>query len=206
MLTSAALLAAERLTVGRFSAGDLSGWIPQKFKGETHYRLKFDHGDQILEADSQQTASGLVKNQTVDLSKTPFLNWRWKVIKRPAVRDRDERSKAGDDYSARIYVIKKGGLAFWRTKAINYVWSANQARGSVWENAFAGRQAIMVAVRGQDDVGGEWKAEKRDVRKDFKRFFDEDILVIDAVAIMTDTDNAGGRAIAEYGDIYFTAD
>ncbi len=205
-MMSAVLLASERLMVGRFSVGDLSGWTSQKFNGETHYRLKFDHGDQILEADSQQTASGLVKNQTVDLSKTPFLNWRWKVIKCPAARDRDERSKAGDDYAARIYVIKKGGLAFWRTKAINYVWSANQARGSVWENAFAGRQAIMVAVRGQDDAGGEWKVEKRDVRKDFKRFFDEDILVIDAIAIMTDTDNAGGRAIAEYGDIYFTAD
>lgn len=203
-MMSAVLLASERLMVGRFSAGDLSGWTPHKFDGETDYRLIFDQGGQILEADSQQAASGLVKQQTIDLSKTPFLNWRWKVIKRSAARD--ERSKSGDDYAARVYVIKKGGLAFWRTKAINYVWSANQPQNSVWENAFAGRQAIMVAVRGKEDVGGEWMFEKRDVRKDFKRFFNEDILEIDAVAIMTDTDNAGGQAIAEYGDIYFTAD
>ena len=33
----------------------------------------------------------------------------------------------------------------------------------------------------------------------------EDVRYIDAVAVMTDTDDTGQQATANYGDIYFTA-
>ena len=47
---------------------------------------------------------------------------------------------------------------------------------------------------------------KRNVREDLKAVFGKDITSIDAIAIMTDTDNTGKEAHASYGDIYFTAD
>ncbi|WP_221893642.1 DUF3047 domain-containing protein [Bathymodiolus japonicus methanotrophic gill symbiont] len=34
--------------------------------------------------------------------------------------------------------------------------------------------------------------------------FGEDIAYIDGIAIMTDTDNAGGNALSYYVDIYFS--
>ncbi len=197
------LFAGTTVKIGLFSAGDLSGWQKKSFKGETRYRLKQEGGVLILSADSQATASGLVKRQPVNLQKTPMLRWRWKAIQLPGKMD--EHSRQGDDYAARIYLIKSGGLAFWRTRAINYVWSANQTKGAVWENAFAGKNAMMIAVRGKDDPAGVWFEESRNVLEDFKRLYGEEISTLDAVAIMTDSDNAGGRAIAAYGDIYFTA-
>ena len=203
LFIAATVYAVPTVIIGRFSTGDLSGWTKKSFKGETQYGLKQEDGGLILLADSRGTASGLVKEQAVDLKLTPILHWRWKMIQLPG--SRDERTRQGDDYAARVYVIKRGGLAFWRTKAINYVWSANQTKGAVWENAFAGKNAMMIAVRGKNDSTGVWFEESIDVPEDFKRLYGEEISTLDAVAIMTDTDNAGGHAIAEYGDIYFTA-
>jgi hypothetical protein len=51
-----------------------------------------------------------------------------------------------------------------------------------------------------------WFSHKRNVRNDLREQFGEDITSIDAVALMTDTDNSGGRARAYYGDIWFTAE
>ena len=64
----------------------------------------------------------------------------------------------------------------------------------------------MLAARGVDDSSGEWVTEKRNVREDMEKYFGKDITSIDAIAIMTDTDNTGREAHASYGDIFFTAE
>ncbi len=202
-MVSQMLWAADKVVpVGRFSNSDLTGWEIKEFNGQTLYHLKNDGAVTILLADSRQSASGLVKKQKIDLYQTPFINWRWKVIK--PVFSADEKSKGGDDYAARIYVIVDGGWAFWQTKAINYVWSSSQKKSAIWENAYAGHNAMMVAVRGKEAEAGQWYLEKRNIREDFKKIVGEDVRYIDAVAIMTDTDDTRSHAIAEYGDIYFT--
>ncbi len=62
-----------------------------------------------------------------------------------------------------------------------------------------------MALRSGTKDAGRWVGEKRDIRADFRQLFGEDIAHIDAVALMTDTDNRGQSATAWYGDIYFTA-
>ncbi|MFI3185219.1 MAG: DUF3047 domain-containing protein, partial [Methylococcaceae bacterium] len=44
------------------------------------------------------------------------------------------------------------------------------------------------------------------VRADLTKLFKEDVHSIDAVALMTDTDNSGGQVSAYYGDIWFSKD
>lgn len=194
--------ADSQIPLGEFSQNRLSGWEQKSFKGETRYQLRQLDGATVLFADSHGTGSGLFKEQTVDLEQTPVLNWSWRIANRlPGL---DEQSKAGDDYAARVYVVVKGGLAFWQTKAINYVWAGNSAKGRVWPNAFAGDHAMMLALRGPEAPLNSWQAEKRNVRADFKQLFGEDVRRIDAVAIMTDTDNSNGSVSAVYGDIWFS--
>ena len=96
-------------------------------------------------------------------------------------------------------------MFFWKTRALNYVWSNNQAVGSAWPNAFTSN-AYMVAVQTGTANLGQWREQKRHVRDDFKRYFGSDIITIDAVAIMTDADNSGREATAYYGDIYFSSE
>jgi hypothetical protein len=78
------------------------------------------------------------------------------------------------------------------------------AKGKIWPNAFAGDNAMMIAIRSIKDPIGTWFSEKRNILTDLKQVFGKDYRYIDAIAIMTDTDNAKGRATAYYGDIYFS--
>lgn len=192
----------ENILVGDFSQGLLDGWQTKSFKDHTRYSLVTLDGTTILKAESINSASGLFKEQHIDLQKTPFLNWRWRIDKRlPMVNEQD---KSGDDYAARVYIIINGGLAFWQTQAVNYVWAGQSAKGKFWPNAYAGNHAMMLAIRSKEDQTGIWYTEKRNVLADLKQLIGQDIHDIDAIAIMTDTDNSHGNTTAYYGDIYFS--
>ncbi len=187
--------------IAHFSRGDLNGWQHKSFVGETHYTLENSHGQLALRADSNAAASGRYREVSVDLNKTPILNWTWKI--KDLLTGNNERTRAGDDYPARVYVIFSGGVLFWRTRAINYVWSNHQPVGSRWSNAFTD-QAHMIAIESGPERIGQWISERRDVRADYRLAFGEEPGRVDAVAIMTDTDNTGATATAWYGDIWFT--
>lgn len=65
---------------------------------------------------------------------------------------------------------------------------------------------MMVAVRSNTDATHTWYPEKRNILNDLKNLFGSDIRYIDAVALMTDTDNSKRNTVAYYGDIYFSAE
>lgn len=195
---------SEKLMIGHFSSGSLEHWEAKEFKGQTYYQLIDHEGTRVLKAESTDSASGLFKKQRIDLQKTPVMNWRWRIENRLGAIN--EQAKSGDDYAARVYVVVSGGLAFWRTRAINYVWASASPKDKIWPNAFAGDNAMMIALRSSSDQTGVWHTEKRNILIDLKQQFGEDIAYIDAVAIMTDTDNARGKVTAYYGDIFFSKD
>ncbi|UZE95316.1 DUF3047 domain-containing protein [Alkalimarinus alittae] len=195
-------LSDETIPVGLFSSGSLAGWEPKQFEGETTYRIEVLDNHQVLIAHSENAASGLFKETTINLKDYPYLNWRWRIDRK--LPEHDEQQKAGDDYVARIYVIRSGGLLFWRTKALNYVWSSRAEKGKTWPNAFAPDNNRMISIRSSQDNTHQWYSEKRNIYNDFKDWLGEEIVEIHAIAIMTDTDNTGGEATAYYGDIYFS--
>lgn len=202
LMVTALAASGAGVDIGRFSAGDLEGWQQKSFAGETRYSLERDGDRLALRAVSEGTASGLYREVAVELEQTPVLYWSWKVD--GLLEGNDERTRAGDDYPARIYVVFSGGLRFWRTRAINYVWSSHQPAGSEWPNAFTAN-ARMIAVDSGAGRVGEWLAHRRDVGADYRRLFGEEPGKVSAVAIMTDTDNSGQQAAAWYGDIRFEA-
>ena len=55
------------------------------------------------------------------------------------------------------------------------------------------------------DKTGTWVSEKRNVFADYRTAFaTESVPMISGVAVMTDTDNTDGQAVAWYGDIVFS--
>jgi len=203
LLLTATLSSASITRVDVLQLPDINAWEKQVFSGVTSYELHEIDGRQVLQAISKQSASGLVREIEVDLTKTPYMNWSWKVDS--ILSDVEETKQSGDDYAARVYVVISDGFFFWQTRALSYVWASKQAKGSTWPNAFTGK-ATMVAVESGEDSVGEWVEEKRNVLDDINNLLGIDATRIDAVAIMTDTDNSRQSATAYYGDIFFTSE
>lgn len=185
------------ITVGNFASGDMTGWKPKIFKGETLYSFVRDGKRTVLKAYSKNAASGLFKKVKVDSAEYPVLRWSWKIDR--LLEREDAASKQGDDFAARVYVVFPGTL-FWRTRAIVYVWSGKLAKGSALRNPYTGN-AIVIAVESGHERIGTWVHEERNYHEDYRRFFGEEPPRLGAVAVMTDTDNTGGEAVAWYGNI-----
>jgi hypothetical protein len=183
--------------VGNFGAGDLSGWTSKVFKGETYYSFVKEDGRTVLKANSRAAASGLYKKMDLDPRAYPVLRWSWKI--EHTIKKGNERTKAGDDYAARVYVVFPKTL-FWKTRAINYIWANSLDIGTAVPNAYTSN-SIMVAVESGNGKAGNWVDEERNIYEDYRKFFGEEPPLLGAVALMTDTDNTGEEAVAWYGDI-----
>ena len=203
LLVTATITSASMNKIDVLTLPDISDWDKKKFSGETSYELVSIDNRHALRASSNASASGLIREIEVDLNKTPYMNWSWKVD--AILDDVDETTQAGDDYPARVYIVVSDGFFFWQTRALSYSWASKQANGSSWPNPFTDK-VTMVAVESGDERVGEWVQEKRNILEDIKTLLGIDASSIKAVAIMTDTDNSKQSASAYYGDIFFTSD
>lgn len=192
------------IAVGAFSRGSLSNWQSRSFKGETTYEIARDSdlGATVLAATTNGAASGRYRKVRIDLVKTPFLNWSWKVMNVfPGI---DETVKSGDDFPARIYVVVERGLLGARSLALNYVWASQHALGSHWPSPYTSQVRLIASDSGSQGIG-TWVRHKQNLREDLRKAFNEDITEIDAVAVMTDADDHKGSAQTFYGDIWFSS-
>lgn len=200
--------------------GAPSGWKPmtfRKIKRHTIYRLVEEDGRTVLEAKSDNSASGLVYEMDFPASKRPILKWKWKIKK--TLEKGDARYKASDDFAARVYVVfkrreKVEGLGsriklkleklvsgrYSPGAALNYIWANRLPKSRAIKNAYSSR-AMMIAVESGDNLAGQWVEESVDIESDYRKYFKADPPQVLGVAIMTDSDNTGGRAEAWYADI-----
>ena len=197
-LLAVPLVRAEPLALGRFSAGITEGWQTREFEGETSYRIVKLNGRRVLEGNSVSSASSFYLEREIDLAARPVLEWSWRIAGTPAVAD--ERSRVGDDFAARLYVVAPGEGWIGLPIAISYVWAGQAAAGESWPNPFTPRVIMLALDSGNQNVG-EWRTHRRNVQADFLRLFGREVDRLEGIAIMTDSDNGGLRARAWYGDI-----
>jgi hypothetical protein len=196
-LAIAAFAGSDVIPVGHFSESGLTGWTDKKFKGETEYLLVKDGGQNVLRAQSQGAASGLIFETDYDPRQYPVLSWDWKIDH--VIENGDSRSKETDDYAARIYVIFPHWF-FPMTKTLNYIW-ANRLPKEASQLSVYTSNGMMIAVESGSDKAGQWVTVRRNIFADYRKAFGEDPPMVGAIAIMTDTDNTGESALAWYGDI-----
>jgi hypothetical protein len=205
LAASTGMLAAShsRHTVLRPGAieDEAGAWETRSFEGSTHYREVTLDGERVLRATSRGTASLLYRRTEVDLTETPYMVWTWRVDARPT--GHDERTKAGDDFPARVYAASSEGWGLLGLEAVNYVWSHSEPKGASWTSPHSNDSRIVVVAPARAETG-EWRREVRNVRRDFQRLFGHDVRTLDGVGVMADTDDTGGRSSAFFGEIYFT--
>ncbi len=193
-----------------FTAKDMRYWSVRYFLDKTLYTV-VNPDSQVFQnvpksgalyAKSLSAASSLFYKEKIDLNKTPWLSWSWRVETFPTIKN--EKSKKGDDFAGRMYIVFNEGTVL-STKGISYVWSQQSNQGEVWKNPFAGEKNYMVAVEASKETG-VWRHAQRNIKQDLRDLFGEDIRYLAAIAIMTDSDNSFTQSEALYADIRLTKD
>jgi hypothetical protein len=217
------------LEVGRFVApahpdAVPDGWQPLTFKKVaryTRYRVVRDGDRWVLQAESDAAASALYRPLDLDPQAYPRLTWRWKVDN--ILVKADARKREGDDYPARVYVAfrydparattwekaKYGAYrlvygAYPPVAVLNYIWDNRLPPGIMLDNAYSDRARMVVVRSGPAEIG-RWLTETRNVVDDYRRLFGGEPPRIAGVAVMTDTDDTGERAVAWYDALAFLA-
>lgn len=194
---------SEVLKVFEFTEEELKTLKTRKVKGETKWLLGSNDKGNFIRAEAEGVGSGLGKEVSIDLNKTPFINITWKVEK--DLSGIIENSKKGHDYAARVLVVKKTGITPLSNKAMNYVFSSNNEINKNWPSPYTKKSIDYILSTTKENLN-EWVTVKANVKEHFKKYHNLDVDEIDGVAIMTDTDNSKLKAIAYYQNIYFSAE
>jgi hypothetical protein len=182
-------------TVEDFSSfkvgGFPEGWKSRGGEGSEVYRVRSDH-EPYLEAHARQSAVTIAKECEYELTEYPYLSWQWRVIELP--KGGDERYKKTGDSAAAIYVIFEGRF---RPKSIKYVWSASLPRGTTTESPYNSKTKIVV-MQNQSSPMDEWVSERVNVYADYQRLFGDETESVQAIGLMSDSDNTQSTAVAHY--------
>ena len=173
------------------------------FIAKTLYEASMVSGEVVVTGVSDNAARAIARRIGVFDPDKIKLSWSWRVRSQLDGRV-DERTRAGDDFAARVFVIFETAAIPTRTRAINYVWSAREPVGDVFSSPYTDQVAYIVLQNA--DVNEDpmaWRAESRDVLNDYREFFGESPSVVTAVAIMVDTDNTDGYAEADFRQLQF---
>ena len=181
---------------------------------------------QALQAVADTAASGVSFELPADpasaaeVAVPTLLRWRWRVDALADV-DSDEQSREGDDFAARVLVTfaERPGSSILDSMAdaaaslaghdrvpaaaIAYVFARDLPEASEFTSPATDRVATVV-LRGREAETGRWYQEQRDISADFERLFGTPVAAPTGVQLLTDTDDAGGRACALYDDILLT--
>ena len=198
------------------------GWTFQPIRNAPHptkYTLVRDDdlGATVLEGSASAAAGALIYHFDGDAQLNSILRFKWKVGN--IIPSSDPRTKAGDDYVARIYITfvsdpERAGVKekaenavvnAWLGEtpphaALSYVFTHKAALGAIITSPYTQRVKKIVVDADPASVG-KWKSFTRDIYDDYKRAFGEEPPRISGIAIMVDTDNTGETASARFGDI-----
>lgn len=197
-LTSSLPAQAVAINIPKFDISGINQWQKESFAGNSRYAIITEGDNEILEARSDGSASGLFYKKKIPITNNTTLNWRWKISKTwPAAT---ETTKAGDDFPARVYIVVSDGPFFWQKRTLVYVWSNNQPVNTTWLNAYTDRAYMWALNSGNKDIG-QWIGHSRNIQKDLKAAFGKIYTEFEAIAIMTDSDNGGESYLSWYDDI-----
>ncbi|MFL2894665.1 MAG: DUF3047 domain-containing protein [Candidatus Pelagibacter sp.] len=194
---------SEILRIFEFTEDEFKTLKTRKVKGETKWSLGSNDNGNFIRAEAEGVGSGLGKEVSINLNKTPFINITWKVEK--DLSGIIENSKKGHDYAARVFVVKKTGKTALSNRAVNYVFSSNNSINESWRSPYTKKSIDYVLSTTKDNLN-KWVTVKANVKDHFKKLHNLEVNELNGVAIMTDTDNSKLKAISYYQNIYFSSE
>jgi hypothetical protein len=190
-----------------------------KLKRDTVYTQVDSDGKKTLHAVADSSASLYVTRFKTPLAPPPSLSWQWKTA--ALVAGADNRDKKREDASLRLIVAFDGDVGtlpdeeqkrFKRAKRLSgrespfatlmYIWSEQVPVNTVIPSAHTSQLKMLVVASGSDGLG-TWQSVSRALSEDYRLAFGQSPGRVLGIAVMTDTDNTGTQASADYADIRF---
>lgn len=173
------------------------GWKARdRAAAERVYRVASEDGEQFLRAVANGESEQIGFPVSFDIEDYPLLSWRWRVRELPA--GARERDAATNDSAAGVYVVFKGSLGGLLPRAIKYVWSTREPQGTAIQSPGYSNSRIVVLETGAEHLG-TWLTETVNVLEDYRRLFGSEPPDMKGLALLTDADDTGSRASADYG-------
>jgi hypothetical protein len=195
-------------------------WVHQplsKLKRDTVYTVVQESGRSVLRAGADRSASLYVAKLEPPDGGAATIRWEWKANAPVAGADPRERSR--EDAPLRVLVAFDGDASklpdaerkrFERAKALSgrsppyavvmYVWNDKVPVETVVPSAHTTQLKMLVAGSGTEGIG-TWQSVQRDLAADYRRLYGAAPGRVLGVAVMTDTDNTGTRAVGRYADV-----
>lgn len=174
--------------------------VPDLHNRETyHYEIMEEDGNKFLRfngVNGKHLNFPTKEVENIDLDKTPILSWKWRILEVPEDADDED-----NDTAASIYVFFDVGRVLFKKvpKTIRYTWSSNIEKGSEYSKFFGNQQTVVV---GTGNSSGGWQTFERNIAKDIKDLFGDDVPRTPiAILILSDGDDTGETVIADYDDI-----
>lgn len=188
-----------------FNSEELSDWHVNKGQISEVYNLDQDSTDRFLSAVSKNNDLFIIKECKVDLVEYPYLNFSWRAHELPTAGNEYEKSTC--DIAASVYIVLKASR--WRPRSIKFTWSTTLPENSYGKSPFSiwpARSDFKVVHTGNRDLG-KWVHEKINVLEEYKKLYKKDninSLFIEAMSIMTDSDNTESQSRADYDNVFFS--
>jgi hypothetical protein len=199
-----------------------AGWTHQplsKLKHDTVYTLAQEDGRTVVRGVADKSASLYVAPIKQAMGLPPILSWRWKTD--ALVPGADNRDKKREDAPLRVIVAFDGDQSalpeaeqqrFKRAKklfgrdlpyaVLMYILSEQVPVESVIPSAHTSQVKMLVVASGEGGLGS-WQSIRRNIAKDYRLVYGAEPGRMLGVAVMTDTDNTGTKAVGWYDDIRF---
>lgn len=145
------------------------------------------------------------------------LSWDWKTD--ALIAGADNRDKDREDAPLRVLVAFDGDVAtlpdterkrFSRAKnlarrevpyaVLMYIWTDQVPVGTMIPSAHTSQVEMLAVASGSADLG-RWQSVRRNLADDYRKAYGAEPGPVLAVAVMTDTDNTGTRAVGSYSGI-----
>jgi len=195
----------DRVAIDNFDDALSESWRGRYSDFATTYTIKSEADNRYLAASSEKSDNFIIKAIKVDISQYPYINWRWRARTLPVAGDESVKNKCDVTASISI-VLNKSKLL---PKSIKYSWSSTLAKGTQTSSPYAiwpSRCDVLVKESGSD-LAGQWITEKVNLLEDYQRLYKKKRVkskFVYALVIMTDSDNTGTLAEADYDDIFFS--
>jgi len=207
LLGVTAIWAAEREQVLGFAPGENGvpeGWELFVNVGEPDLALVQDGGGRALKLRSRASSFSLQRKVAIDLKRTPFVVWQWKVTELP--QRGDFRQRATDDQAAQLYVVFSWEV--FRKEAIAYIWDSTAPEGTTARIPSPALYPFLnlhvVVVRSGEAERGKWITETRNVAEDYRKLFAANPDKVQGVMIQINSQHTASRGESYWRSIRFT--